>query len=256
VSSPAATSVAFEPLYLALGVGLGAWYLRAARRRRLPFRRRVAFLGGLAIGAGALNSPLESIAVQHLLSAHLIHNAMIADWSPPLLVIGLTPELRAAIAARLGRPFRRLTSVPVALTVWLLAWYATHVPLLYEGALRHPRWLNLEHGILIAAGLVFWWAVLADRPPRSSHGARLALILAGFLLAGPLGFAFVLSPSPLYGYYAHRPPLWGLSPVEDQHLGGIFMNTEQAVAMFAAAAYLFKRWIDEDAVRRAAPIPR
>ena len=256
MSSPSATSFAFEPLYIVLGVGLGAWYLRVAGRARLPLHRRLAFLGGLVVVVCALNSPLESIAIHHLVSAHLIQNAMIADWAPSLLIAGLTPDFRDAIAARLGRPFRGLTSVPFALGFWLFAWYATHLPLFYEGALRHPAWLNLEHGVLIAAGIAFWWAVLADRPSRASHGARLGLVLVGSLLGGPLGFIFVLSPHPFYGYYTHRPPLWGLSPVADQHLGGIFMNAEQAVVMFVAAAYLFKRWIDEEAVSEAAAARR
>jgi cytochrome c oxidase assembly factor CtaG len=84
--------------------------------------------------------------------------------------------------------------------------------------------------------------------PHSSHASRLALVLAGSLLAGPLSFAFIFSPVPFYGYYVHQPRLWGLSPLRDQHLGGIFMNAEQAVVMFAVLAYLFTRWTrDEDA---------
>lgn len=241
------TPAAFEPMFLGICAALAVWYLRAARHDRVPISRRLAFLAGLVLIAGALNSPLEWIAIHRLVSAHLVQNAMIADWAPPLLIIGLTPALRAAILKRRGRPFRVFTRPAAALTLWLVAWYVTHLPLLYDGALRHPRWLNLEHAVLITAGVLFWWAVLAERPQGTSHGLRLALVLAGSLLAGPLGFAFIFSPDPFYGYYVHRPPLFGLSRIGDQHLGGIFMNAEQALVMFAAAAYLFKRWLDDEA---------
>ena len=60
---------------------------------------------GLGVGLIALplNSPLETISAHYLLLAHLLQNALIADWGPPLLILGLTPPMRQRIG-RGGRP--------------------------------------------------------------------------------------------------------------------------------------------------------
>ena len=67
-----------------------------------------------------LLSPLEHVALTSLLSAHLLQNVILADWAPPLLVLGLTPAMMAAAERR--RWVRAVTAPPVALTFWVAAW--------------------------------------------------------------------------------------------------------------------------------------
>jgi cytochrome c oxidase assembly factor CtaG len=124
----------FEPLFLVLPALGAVLYARAGgfRTRRWP-----VFLLGLLLVAAPLNTPLETLAAHYLVLAHLLQNAMLADWAPPLLILGLTPELQAAVARRLGRPFERLTDLRVALGIWLAAWYGVHVPWAYDFALEH-----------------------------------------------------------------------------------------------------------------------
>ena len=66
--------------------------VRSWRRRGVetPRWRMAAFAAGLALIAIALLSPLEHIALTSLLSVHLLQNVILADWAPPLLVLGLT----------------------------------------------------------------------------------------------------------------------------------------------------------------------
>ena len=61
-------------------------------------------------------------AEHYLLLAHLLQNAIIADWAPPLLILGLTPAMRAGIERCGGRPIAALTTLPVALAIWLNGW--------------------------------------------------------------------------------------------------------------------------------------
>ena len=93
MSSPSASSFTFEPLFLALAVAAAILYWRAARRERPPRWRVATFALGLLLVAGALNSPLETIAAHYLLLIHLLQNVMISDWAPPLLILGLTPRM-------------------------------------------------------------------------------------------------------------------------------------------------------------------
>src|SRR5919108_297042 len=98
--------------------------VRAYGRRGHPTHpaRVAAFAAGLALIAIALLSPLEHIALTSLLSAHLLQNVILADWAPPLLVLGLSPAM--AVAAESPWWLRRATTPGVALAYWLAAWYA------------------------------------------------------------------------------------------------------------------------------------
>ena len=61
---PAPTDFTFEPIFLALAVVAGFFYFRSLGRdqRHVPWWRPAAFLGGLALIALSLNSPLETIS--------------------------------------------------------------------------------------------------------------------------------------------------------------------------------------------------
>ena len=96
---PSPWSLTFEPLFAVLGAAALWAYVRAWRRERPGRGRLLAFTAGVLLIVGALNSPLETIAVEYVVLFHLLQNVIISDWAPPLLIIGLTPAMRAAICA-------------------------------------------------------------------------------------------------------------------------------------------------------------
>ena len=234
--SPSPGSFSFESVFLAVAALVGVAYWRAARAEGVG-RRAFLFALGLALIIGALNSPLETIATHYLLVVHLLQNVMIADWAPPLLILGLTPAMRAGVARRGGRVLAALTHPRVALPAWLLVWYGVHVALFYDFALRNPWALNVEHALLLAAGTIFWWPVLADEPHQVSVAIRIGYLAAAFVTSAFLGLALTFATTPFYDFYVARPRLWGLSPVEDQNLGGVLMSGEQALVFLAAIGY-------------------
>jgi cytochrome c oxidase assembly factor CtaG len=243
---PSPWSFTFEPLYVLLGAAALWVYLRSWRRERPPAWRAVLFGAGVAMIVGALNSPLETIAIEYLVLFHLLQNVIISDWAPPLLILGLTPAMRAAVAERGGRFFASVTRPAVALPVWIVGWYAIHLGGVYDTALRNPWLLNLEHAFLIAIGLLFWWPVLTDTPRSVPTLGRIAYVFAAFVLSAFLGLALTFAP-PVYGWYESRPErLWGISAAQDQNLGGILMSTEQALVFFAAIVWLLIRLFREE----------
>jgi putative membrane protein len=245
--TPSSTSFSFEPVFLVLALAAAYGYVRLARTVERPSTWRATIFGlGLALIAVSLNSPLETIAVHYLLVIHLLQNVMIADWAPPLLILGLTPAMRAAVAARAGRPLAFATRPLVALPFWLIVWYGVHLPVFYDYALRHPWLLNLEHGLLILAGLVFWWPVFSTEPQRVSTAARLAYLGAAYVASAFLSLALIFSTRAFYGFYEAAPRLWGLSATKDQNLGGILMNAEQMIVFFAALSYFLLRLLSEE----------
>jgi putative membrane protein len=202
--------------------------VRAYGRRGQPTSpfRIASFTAGLVLIGIALLSPLEHIALTSLLSVHLLQNVILADWAPPLLVLGLSPAMVAAAERR--RAIRVLTSPPVALT---------------------HRWaLGLEHLVFITSGIAFWWPVLTPRRMRAA--AKVVYLFGAFVAASPVALALALT-HPQYSFYVHAPRLWGLSPLEDQQLGAIAMAIEQAAIMFAACSVCFFRMLAEDDARDA-----
>jgi putative membrane protein len=247
VSPPASYSFSFEPLFLVLAAAAAYGYVRLARSVERPSRARATvFALGLVLIAFSLNSPLETIAVHYLLVIHLLQNVMIADWAPPLLVLGLTPAMRETVAGHGGRVLASLTRPLVALPLWLAVWYGVHLPAFYDWALRHNWPLNIEHGLLLLAGLVFWWPVFAREPQRVSTPARLAYLGAAYIGSAFLSLALIFSGRAFYAFYEHAPRLWGLSPTKDQNLGGILMNAEQILVFFAALSYFLLRLLSEE----------
>ena len=241
-----AWSFTFEPLFAVLGAVALVAYVRAWRDEGASALRLASFGAGVLLIVGALNSPLETIAVDYLVLFHLLQNVIISDWAPPLLLIGLTPAMRSRLARRGGRPFAFLTRPTIALPVWLVGWYAVHLGGVYDLALRHPWLLNVEHLFMIAIGLLFWWPILADEPRSVPTLGRIAYVFAAFVLSAFLGLALTFAP-PLYGYYEARPErLWGISAAKDQNLGGILMTTEQALVLFAAIVWLLVRLFREE----------
>jgi len=244
---PSPWRFSFEPAFVLLAAIAVVIYVRTWRQAPGPWWRAASFAGGVALVVGALNSPLGTIATEYLVLFHLLQNVMISDWAPPLLLIGLTPEMRAALARRGGRPFAWLTRPAIALPVWLVGWYVVHLGGVYDAAVRDPYLLALEHAFLIAIGLLFWWPVVCDVPRVVATLTRIGYVFAAFVLSAFLGLALTFSP-PVYDYYESLPErLWGIGAQKDQNLGGILMSTEQALVFFAAIVWLLVRLFREEA---------
>src|SRR3954452_17768470 len=221
-----AEAVVLVPL-LALG------YAFVARRYPAPGWRIACFLSGLAVILVVFVTPLENLALHYLLTAHLLQNVALAEWSPALVVLGVPPA--AAAAARRSRAFSFVTHPLVALPLWLVTYYAWHVPAAYDTALRHPdTLLHVEHLCYFVSGALLWWPVLTN---RLAPGAAAGYLFLAFALASPLGLLLALIPNAVYDFYVHAPRLWGLSPLGDQQLAGMTMAAEEAVVFFGAFAY-------------------
>jgi cytochrome c oxidase assembly factor CtaG len=244
---PSPWSFSFEPLFVVLAVAAVVLYVRAWRAAPGATWRAWCFGAGIVLIVGALNSPLGTIALEYLVLFHLLQNVIISDWAPPLLLLGLTGPMRAAIARRGGRPFARLVHPAVALPVWLVGWYVVHLAPVYDAAVRNPVLLAVEHAVLIAIGLVFWWPVLVETPRAVATLVRLAYVFAAFVGSAFLGIALTFSPT-VYGYYEELSTrLWGIGPAQDQNLGGILMSSEQALVFLAVIVWLLVRLLHEEA---------
>jgi putative membrane protein len=224
---------------------LSLLYLFLVGRLGAPRRRIACFAGSMVLLAVAFWTPLHHLGLHYLLTAHLLQNVILAEWAPLLAVLGVSPAMAAAASRH--PTWRVLTHPAVALPVWLANYYVWHVPVVYVGALHHQSSLiHLEHACYFGTGILAWWPLVQDQPRRLPSGFRAAYAFAAFVLAAPLGLLLALLPRAIYGYYAHAPRLWGLSPLADQELAGATMAAEQAAVLFLVFAYWFRRFLAEE----------
>jgi cytochrome c oxidase assembly factor CtaG len=236
------TDFSFEPAYIVLAVAAAAAYAWAARSDRPSRLRMASFSVGVFLVTAALNSPLETIAAKRLLLVHLLQNALVADIAPALVLLGLTPAMKAWLTRHGASHIRARW----AILAWLVAWYGTHLAGFYNWALDTGWGLNIEHGLLIAGGLLFWWPLVAG---RLAAPAALAYLGAAFVASSFLGLAFIFSQHPFYSFYEHAPRLWGFSPIRDQNLGGIAMNGEQTLVFLMAIGWYVSRLLAEESAQ-------
>ena len=214
-------------------------YLWAQRRWPADTPRRVAFDLAVVLLLAVYVTPLHTIALHYLLSAHLLQNVVTAEWAPGLVVFALAPAF--ALELERFRIVRLLTHPLVALPLWLATYFTWHVPAVYDAALRRPdSLLHAEHLTYFVAGLLMWWPVVHG---RYSDGLKALYLFTAFVLASPLGLLLALLPNPVYDFYKDAPQLWGLSDLTDQQIAGITMAVEQAIVFFAVFAWYFMRFL-------------
>ncbi len=240
---PYAWSLNPEALVGVAGVTIA--YLLGLRRFPASRTRVACFLAAGALVLAVSVTPVETLALEYLLTVHLLQNVVLAEWAPALAVVGLAPALAAAAGAH--RSVRAVTRPAVALTVWTANYMVWHLPWIYDLALEHRHSvLHAEHLLYFLTGAALWWPVLHDAPHRLATGRRAGYLFAAFVLASPIGLLMALLPEAAYSFYEDAPErLWGLSPLADQQLAGVTMVSEQAVVFFAAFAVYFVRFLAE-----------
>ena len=242
-----ATAVA--ALFFAQAVGR----LRRRGRADLAGWDRIALFGaGLGVTLFALIGPLDRLADEKLLSAHMAQHVLIGDLGPALMVTALRgPLLVFFLPASILAPLARNASVRAALgallrprvafTLWAANLAIWHVPYLYDLTLRHQNLHDFEHVCWMVTGLLVW-TLLVDPGShrRLSVGGRVALAAAMFAAGQILTDVLVFSFTPLYPAYRGA---YGISAVTDQQLAGIVMMVEQLLTLGTCVALLLRpRW--------------
>ena len=249
------TSFTFAPIVLIALAGYGYVYTRRWRTahreggdRAAPrWRLALWWLGILALFV-ALISPLDRLGEQ-LASFHMFQHLLLADLAPIFLILGLTRMILRPVTrsiARIERAAGPLAHPVFGVVAYVGVMWFWHVPLFYDATLNNSAIHVLEHTTFVAAGLLYWWHLLS--PIRSrlrlSGMGPIIYMAATKLLVGFLGIVLAFSPTVLYDVYGPG-ERWGLSPLDDLHVAGLIMATEQSIVMGIALAWLFARMLAE-----------
>lgn len=242
-------------------VVVAAAYLWAARRvserhpaNRARRGRTIAFMAGLVAILLALVSPIEAYEGQ-LFSVHMVQHMLLELVAAPLLLLGapITLTLRAASAsvrrtllAILHSRIVHLISFP--LVAWLLfaaVNWGWHFSALYNVALENPPLHYLQHATFLGAALLFWWPVIGldPSPWRMPYPVRLFYLFLAMPQNSFLGVALMSAGTVLYPHYLTNLRAWGLSPLDDQNLGGILMWVMGDMAFLIGMGLVVAAWV-------------
>jgi putative membrane protein len=227
--------------------------LRRRGRADLAGWDRVAlFAAGLGVTLFALVGPLDRIADEKLLSAHMAQHVLIGDLGPALMVTALRGPLLvfflpASILAPLARNARfravlgTLLRPRVAFGLWAANLAIWHIPYLYDRAAEHQPLHDFEHVCWMFSGILVWTLLIDPGSHRRlSVGGRVALAAAMFAAGQILTDVLVFTFTPLYPFYHGA---YGISAVTDQQLAGIVMMVEQLLTLGTCVALLLRpRW--------------
>jgi putative membrane protein len=259
------TAWSFDPgVVLPLAVA-AILYLRGARvSRGIGPLQQAFFWAGWTVLALSLVSPLHPLG-EVLFSAHMAQHEILMLVAAPLLVLS-----RPLVAFLWGMPFgwrrdlgawsktrsvqRSWNALTAPMTAWWIhavALWAWHAPSLFQATIGNPFVHAAQHASFLGSALLFWWALFYAGGERS-YGTGVFYIFTTAVHTGILGALLTFSRAVWYPAYSATAPVWGMTPVEDQQLGGLIMWVPAGLVYTVAGLALFAAWMRSAGRRNAA----
>lgn len=258
----------FEPgvvvplLLTAFLYSFGVYRLRAAASTAFGVAEIACFAAGWFTLVVALVSPLHPWGAV-LFSAHMTQHELLMLVAAPLLVLGrpLIPFLWA-LPRPLARTFaswgnknvwqrfwKTITAPFIAWLIHAVVLWSWHVPFLFE-ATRDSEFVHaLQHASFLFSALLFWWAILHGRRRAVGFGVAVLYMFTTALHSGLLGALLTFTRTLWYPIYANTTQPWGLTPLQDQQLGGLIMWIPAGLVYVIAGLALFAGWLRESEKR-------
>ncbi len=208
--------------------------------------QRSLYYGALIVMFFSLNGWLHDLSDTFLFSAHMVQHLLLTLVVPPLMIMG-TPGgiLRPALAIPGVAPVARWITKPShAFAIFNVTIAGWHLPPLYNYALAHHPVHIVEHLTFMVAAVLMWWPVLSPMPelPRLSYPGQMLYL---FLMSIPMSIVAVYityADTVLYPFYATAPRVWGITPLNDQLMGGLIMWIPGGLFFYGIVTVIFFRW--------------
>ena len=251
----------FDPGVVIPLVISGLLYARGTYVQRInPRRQNAYFWCGWSLLALALVSPLHPLG-EVLFSAHMIQHEMLMLAAAPLLVLSrplatflfaLPFEWRRSMgqlakASYIRRPWGFLTDPLTAWWVHAAAIWIWHAPFMFELTLKSELAHTAQHLSFFLSALLFWWALFYAHG-RRAYGPGVLYLFTTAVHTSILGALLTFAPRLWYPTYGTTTEAWGLTPLEDQQIGGLIMWVPAALVYLIAGLWLFAGWLRESDV--------
>lgn len=248
----------FDPWILAPLAASAMLYAAGARPSRgVSPANRLCFWSGWIFLTLSLVSPIHP-AGEVLFSMHMVQHEILMVLAAPLLVLSkplvaflwaLPPSWRTALgqaskAEAVRVAWRALTRPFVSWSIHAAALWIWHVPAFFQATLGSDLVHSAQHLSFLGSALLFWWS-LFQALPRERYGAAVLYIFTTAIHTSILGALLTFATTPWYPAYQATTRPWGLTPLEDQQIGGLIMWIPPGVVYLAAGLVLFHLWLRE-----------
>jgi len=232
---------------------LGPLGARHSRGEPATARQIAYFVGGAALLAVTLVSPLDTLGRSYLFSAHMLQLMLLNTLIAPLLLLGLPDWVVRAGVGRwqhLGEGGTLLFWAVAALVFngTFLMW---HVGPLYEAGLHNEAVRDIEIVTILLAGALRWWPLLTPGQPRTrlANPGQMLYILLESLPIDIFAITLIFAPRPLYATYIAAPRVWGILPMVDQQVAGciaLIPGTFLDIILISAIFFAWFRRMERD----------
>jgi putative membrane protein len=244
------------PLALLLAV-YTAGAIRRGALQTLRWRHAAFYTGWLTLFL-ALDSPIHELGEQ-LFSAHMLQHEILILVSAPLIAAAqpgatllwtFAPRHRANLGAFVQSVEN---STPIAfltrpLTAWVLeaaALWLWHIPALYQATLTSDWVHAAQHLSFFATAVLFWSALYGVGRSAMGYGTATLYTFGTAVHCSALGALLTFSQVLWYPAYTWTTARWGLTPLQDQQLGGVIMWVPSGLVFLVIALALIARWLAE-----------
>jgi len=210
-----------------------------------PAQRRARLLAGAGwlVASAALISPLCALSVA-LFSARVGQHMLLVLVAAPLIGTGL--PLRAAAPASHGGGRTRVLWGSTGF--FFAALWFWHMPVPYGATFASVAAYWAMHVTLFGSAILLWRELIHH--PRRQTAQALAAGAITFVHMGLLGAILALSDRPLFAWHLLTTQTWGLTPLQDQQLGGALMWVPGiALFLWSALRSLSRLWRTLDSAR-------
>src|SRR6202034_4417214 len=105
--------------------------------------------------------------------------------------------------------------------VFMVSLWGWHMPTPYDATFTSSSVYWMMHITLFGSGIMLW-RELINHPARSTASALTVGLLTSMQM-GLLGAVLALAQHPLFLPHLATTQSWGLTPLQDQQLGGVLM---------------------------------
>jgi putative membrane protein len=258
----------------ALACGAYAAGVAARRRAGLPAGvwRNSSFFAGVILIYVVLQTHYDYFA-QHMFWIHRLQHLVLHHLAPLLIMLAvphavmasgiprrirqrwLYPVWRHRVTRSLYRVIQQPLFASVVFVGLIFFWLS---PAIHFKAMLDASLYDAMNWSMALDGLLFWWLILDPRSrqqgARTGFGTRLLLLWAIMIPQLMLGSYIALSRSDLYTVYAICGRIWPVSPITDQHIGGLITWIPSCMMSVVAGLVVFSRWVRDsrnDKARRA-----
>lgn len=252
----------FEPgVLIPLAFTAALFTVGAVRRWNKPgwsVARVAFFVAGWLTLVAALVSPVHRLGAL-LFSVHMGQHELLMIVAAPLLVLSepllcflwaLPLNWREAVGRFTKRPAVSAlwVTITVPTFVWLLhgaTLWAWHIPSLYDASVE-SEWVHAaQHASFLVTALLFWWTLFHGRHGRLGYGMAVVYCFTTAVHTSILGALMTFAQQVWYPIYEGRTAAFGLTPIEDQQIGGLIMWVPAGVVFIVLGLWLLAAWIKE-----------